>query len=259
MEVRCKHCSRDIAPEDVSLEESVAKCHECRTVFDVSDQLREPSGPRKRKRKRRKPVHRDRRRPPIPDGWELREDEGPPVQGGYRQAPRRRAQPGFSVRWRWFEWLKHIPMLLAALVVSSASAAGFATVISGGAHSMMVLLSLIPVAGGMAVLYGALSGILNHTVLSVHDGLLSLRHGPLPWRPRRDIPTDTIKQLYCVELSRDRKRGSRAGYELRAKLADGRDLILLTLPYSGQALYLEQRLEFHLGIIDVEVAGEIPA
>jgi hypothetical protein len=94
----------------------------------------------------------------------------------------------------------------------------------------------------------------NSTRIAVEGGILTVRHGPLPWPGNRSLPVADLQQLFCEEVVGS--KGSRS-YRLNAVLKTGKKLRLVTaLKEPDQALYLEQLLETRLGIVDVAVAGE---
>jgi hypothetical protein len=124
----------------------------------------------------------------------------------------------------------------------------------GGGNPISLLFPIVHVGAGVALTYTALCGFVNRTRISVENGMLTVRHGPLPWPGNRTIATSDVRQLFCAE--RVGNKGSRS-YSLNAMLATGPAVPLLkNLNEPDQALYIEQILEKRLGIVDVPVAGE---
>jgi hypothetical protein len=94
----------------------------------------------------------------------------------------------------------------------------------------------------------------NRTRIAVENGVLSVRHGPLPWPGNRTIAVAELAQLFCEEVIGN--KGSRS-YRVSALLKSGRKTqVLRGLGQADQALFIEQALERRLGITDVPVAGE---
>ena len=123
----------------------------------------------------------------------------------------------------------------------------------------MVLVSTLVVRHSMfGIAYTALAGWLNRTRITVDQGRISVRHGPLPWLGNKDLDGSTMKQLYSKEkISRGRNSTS-VTYEVHAITTNGRNEKLLSgLETSEQALYIEQEIERYLRIEDAPVRGQI--
>ena len=124
--------------------------------------------------------------------------------------------------------------------------------------SFFNLFPLIHVAAGIGITYTALAGWLNTTRISVSQGKISVRHGPLPWLGNKDLDGSMLKQLYSKEkISRGRNSTSYS-YEVHAVLSNGKNAKLVSgLESSEQALYIEQEIERYFGIVDTPVRGQI--
>ena len=102
--------------------------------------------------------------------------------------------------------------------------------------------------------------LVNHTRIEVRRGVLSIRHYPLPAPGSRELRVDDIDQLFTREhVSTDSDGDSSYSYQIWALLRSPKKPIRLIsgLNKPEQALYLEQSLEEHLGIVDRPVAGEL--
>jgi hypothetical protein len=123
-----------------------------------------------------------------------------------------------------------------------------------------LLLDALFWVGGLGTWYYALACRYNTTRVEADGSNLSIRLGPVPWWGSRRFPIDRIRQFYVKELA---VTGSRYGtptrylYELHAKLVGRRDAKVLSAAIDrNEAQALEATLEAHLGIADVDVAGE---
>ncbi|AUX25619.1 uncharacterized protein SOCEGT47_061680 [Sorangium cellulosum] len=98
----------------------------------------------------------------------------------------------------------------------------------------------------LPVTYLTLVSFINRTHLSITNGLLRVRHGPLPWADNITLSTDDIQRLYCA-----RKKSQRHStfYELRAKLRRG-DVcpVVSKLNHPTTAIFLQQCIEDALGL-----------
>jgi predicted Zn finger-like uncharacterized protein len=244
MQLTCPSCGASIGAADVNLDRALAKCVRCNTVFDFSDEVRGPSG-----------GGRMLRRHSVPMPASLRIIEGPPmlVAASYRQAPQ--AQD-FAIVRRWFS-PGAIFMVFFCIAWDGFLVFWYSAAMSGHAPWIFILFPIIHVAVGVSLTYATICTFVNKTFVRVRDGVLEVRHAPLPWKGNRVLPVDAVEQLYCQQHESRNRNSTTFTYSLNAMMKDGRKLSLLTgLPEPEQALFMEQRLEERLGIVDVEVEGE---
>lgn len=113
----------------------------------------------------------------------------------------------------------------------------------------------------LAMAYWLLLRTFNRTYIEVSRNLLTLRHGPLPWRRTRALPGRSLRQLYVekvVSAFVDSSDNHIVTYNLMALDREGRQVTLVTgVEDKEEALYLEQLLEGRLGIEDAPVDGEV--
>jgi hypothetical protein len=103
------------------------------------------------------------------------------------------------------------------------------------------------VAVGVTLTYSTLARLLNRTTISVAEGSLRVRHGPLPWFGNQALRTDSLDQLY-VDPS----------YQVCAVTKEGSKVVLVSgLEEMDEALFIEQCVETYLGIEDRSVPGEV--
>jgi hypothetical protein len=113
---------------------------------------------------------------------------------------------------------------------------------------------LIQVGSVLFLTYATLCHLVNRTRIAVESGVLSVRHGPLPWPGNRTMAVAELSQLFCEEHVT--RKGPRT-YSVNALLkAGGKVTLLRGLKQPDQALYIEQLLETRLGIVDVPVPEE---
>jgi hypothetical protein len=119
-------------------------------------------------------------------------------------------------------------------------------------NTIMTLFPLIHVAVGVGLAYRALAGWVNTTRITVDQGRLSVRHGPLPWLGNKDLDASNLKQLYSGRNS------TTVTYEVRVITSNGRnEKVVSGLESSEQALYVEQEIERYFRIENAPVRGEI--
>jgi hypothetical protein len=160
---------------------------------------------------------------------------------------------------RWFHWAA-LFLAFFTVVWNGFLVFWYAMGARTGAPLVMFLFPIVHVVVGVALAYGTLAMFLNRTVVEVGDGVLAVRHGPLPWKPGPTVPSSNVRQVFARE---DRSKGGNGSggvsYSVHAVTKEGwRVKLLSTVPSAEQALYVEQRVERHLGIADRAVAGELP-
>ncbi|MBS0264094.1 MAG: hypothetical protein JSS02_19315, partial [Planctomycetes bacterium] len=113
------------------------------------------------------------------------------------------------------------------------------------------------VAIGVALTYSVIAGFVNRTVIEVTHGLLTVWHGPIPWRGNQTLRVDDIDQLYCaLKGGKGRKAPGSAVHVL---YKDGRQQELCSVLSSiDEARYVVRTIEEYLGLVHQPVAGEIP-
>ena len=224
----CRYCAAPLAAADVNVQLAVARCGNCHAVFSFADEARE-----------RLEAPQERPRVPMPKGYSTSRD------GGMLTITRRWLSPAtyallvFCIFWDGF------------LVVWYAGA------ITAG-DVAFALFPIVHVAAGVFLTYSLIAQFTNATTLYVGGGALKVRHGPLPWPGKKDIPTTGLSQVWAVEREHRRKRGYSYTYEVRAKERAGTEHTLMkSLTNAEQAIFLEQQIEGHLRIEDKPGPGEL--
>ncbi len=231
IELRCKSCGAPLNPENVSAQLAIARCPHCDAVFAIADPSRE-QGPSSDRAGPRQPV-------PMPKRIEVLD------LGSSLEIRRSWFSPVlfflvfFCIFWNGFMVVWH--------VMAIASGAWF-----------MSCFGLLHTAVGVALAYGTIAGFVNRTVIRVGQGILEVRHGPLPWAGNKTFPADEITQLYCKEHVQHGKNGPSVAYSVELILNNGRETLVKGLNECEQALYVEQELERFLRIEDKPVRGELP-
>ncbi|MCP3136828.1 hypothetical protein [Pyxidicoccus xibeiensis] len=231
----CKLCQAPMSPEDIQWDLAMARCPECRAVYDVSGHKAEPlAAPA--------PALPSQPRAPVPLPSRFQVEE---VDGTLR------------LRWRWVSVHVFSEFIFAA-ILDAMVALTVVTYISGDTK-LGELLCLSPFAV-LAVLltYRVMMLLLNHTTLEVSRHQLSIRHGPIPGRRDLELKGSQLTQLYGRECVHKGNVGDTLTYDLIARDDKGREVTLLAgLEEVQQVLFLEQQLERRLGIEDTPVEGEV--
>lgn len=239
MIVVCSHCNETIAAKDINLTTALARCRPCNHVFDVRSQVQGAL----------EPVER---RPMLVRPATIRVLEGTPAEPGYRGAY---APSGELVIER--RWLSDQTFLMLAFCVFWDGFLFFwytrPDLTLGAA-----LFPLLHVGVGVYLTYSTLAQLCNKTVIRATSSEISIRHSPLPWTGVKAVAAQDIERLYCETVTRSDEGGKSESFKVNAVLRYGGKLTLLSgLPERDQAVFIERRLEDHLGLSDAPVAGEL--
>lgn len=245
MDVVCPRCASAVVAADVDLPGRLAKCRQCNAVFDLRRSLAASGGA---PLTRREPLL-------MPEGITVLEEGEAPAEPGYRSAPRPRGNLVISRRWYG---AKHLATIGFCVFWNGFLVVWYWLVLSMPEPPLThVLFPLIHVAVGLGVTYGALCGLVNKTRIIATPDSLSIHHGPLPARGNRTLAAVDLQQLFTEEHAGTGKNAA-VSWSLSAVTRDGARLVLLRdLPTPFHALFLEERLEEHLGIAPEVVPGEL--
>ena len=241
MHVHCETCNAMIHAEDMNLATGMAKCRFCHAVFRLPEAVfpaaRAEPGARR----------------------EAYETAGEPRRVVPRPAKVTVTQQGgvLTINRPWFSPV-YLFLVFFCVLWFGFLAFWYTLAFAANAPLLFFLFPLIHVAAGVAIAYTTLAGFVNHTVVAVGNGRLSVRHGPLPWRGNRTLPTAALQQLYCDDVLVRTRNGSRRTFRLHAVLRDGSKLQILSgIDDADVPLFVERQVEDWLGIEDQRVAGEL--
>lgn len=103
--------------------------------------------------------------------------------------------------------------------------------------------------------YAGLAIVMNETIITVAEGRLRVRSGPVPWRPSQDLAVGSIEQIFCEQRFTD--RGGSAGVEIIAFSRNGKRVkVGPSVGIVEHAIFIEDTLERLLRIEDRPVEGE---
>ncbi|MFK7905746.1 MAG: hypothetical protein AB8B69_11505 [Chitinophagales bacterium] len=234
IKLKCPNCDSPIHSGDINIQKMVAKCSKCGCVFPFKTRLFTPySVPLKSSTNK------------IPDGIKV-----------HRQGENQEQGKELFLTYRWWNKRYFTFMLIAGLWNISAIM-WFAITLANEAY-FMVMLGMVYAIAGIALLYLAIAGFLNETVIKVDEYQLSVTHNPVPWLLCPKLRCDNIEQLYCTLHINRGRHYTRYSYELNVilKKKNKHICILKGIESGKQAQYLEQEIERFLKIKDTYVKGE---
>lgn len=230
MEIKCPHCSRAVPADNINVQTSIAKCAYCSSVFGFAGQVTGAGG-----------YGASKRTVDTPNGYSVA------MEGA-----------DLVIIRRWFSW-KYLFLLAFCVFWDAFLVVWYTIAFTHNGPLIMKLFPMMHVAVGVGLTYYTVAGFLNKTRITLNTAEMRIRHYPLPWFGSKILPRQEINQLFCEEkMSRNRNNGMSYSYSLSAVMSGGKRLKLISgLDNPEDALFLEQRIESHLGIADKPVAGEM--
>ena len=223
VELKCKNCGAPLSPADFSAQLMAARCPHCQAVFAISNPATPSIG---------------------------RPDASLPHTFQMNRTPQ-----GLEIIRSWFEakvWF----ILFFAIFWNGFMLVWHGIALSSGMWFMSAF-GLIHTGIGLFLIYLVLAMFLNSTVIRANATSLEVKTGPLPWKGDKQINTAEVRQLYCLEKISQGKNGTSSSYRVEAVMRDNRrETLIGGLSDPDHALFIEQQIERHLGLIDIPVAGE---
>ncbi len=251
MQLNCGQCGAPFRVADLHLDRGIAICSACGSVQRLPGPTASETSSDSEATSPRKPLGDV----PMPAQFSV-EDDGHEL----------------TIRRRWFQWAMLFLMFFAIAWDSFLVGWYWMLIVPNGGLDgppgpfklVFFVFPIIHVAVGVGLTYFTLAGFLNSTVLRVADGMLSVRHGPLPWRGNLDLPIEGIEQIYCqkklhTNQNSDGHTTTSTRYEVHAVVSGQKQKLLGGLQEADHALFVEQCLERFLRIEDRAVPGEMSA
>lgn len=227
MALTCPKCGAEISADNISAVRLVARCSQCNTAFSFADKF--------------DPVQQRKLDSSRPSRVKVNNLAG-----------------ALTIRWRWLSWDLFLLLVILTIVWNGIFFSVFAALLieriqKGDVSSAFWFLLLPHFWGGLILIYRVFAGYFNSTTVTVKNGLLTIRHDPLPWTGNKRLETAGIRQLYVKKYKRvSRHRGRWKGnYDLYAIIEKAGHTRLLTgLESAEHALLVRQMIEACLGIED---------
>ncbi len=232
IELECRNCGGALSASDVSMELSMVRCPNCQSIYALKAESKKSDSP-----------SNDLLKKPTIDT-----PKGFVVSDSGRE---------LEITQRWYTPL-FFGLLFFALFWNGFLVVWHFIALGTGAWFMSLFAGLHTLVG-MGLIYVVACGFLNSTVVRVSGGVLTVRHGPLPWFGNLELDASSLKQLYAKEKVTQGKNGPSYHYSLFGVDHSGtRRAVLKRLQSVEQAVFFEQRIEHFLNIEDQPVRGEAP-
>jgi hypothetical protein len=233
--LRCHTCEKLLHSKNTHRDLGGALCSRCRAVFDLpndSETVKE-----EQRQALRRPVEK------LPEHFRLVDEPG----------------VGLRLSWRHIGHAQLRSVMFCVLWFGGL-AAGYTQGFPGGELTGTILLcTIIYLAIGALLTYVVLARFFNTTNLVVSSSELRTDHSPIPWPGIHPIPRREIKQVFCRQRSRTRRKNRvHFTYDVYIQCTDGTEQILVEgLIHANQAIFIEQLIERRLELVDTGVEGEL--
>lgn len=229
LQLACPNCATPIRSEDININELVAKCHHCHSVFSFSREL--------------SVQNRHRIEVMLPPGFEAFNTlSALDIEITWRQTTK---GIGFFIFFALF-WNGILSIFIVTALVT-------------GAYEMILFTSLHLLIG-LGLIYYILSVMLNKTYIFVSRREISVEHRPirLPFYPNRSITAMDLDQLFVQKYVSGKTNGRpNHAFSVIARMRTGSDITLVKgLRQPEQATYVEQQIEKFLNIEDRVIEEE---
>lgn len=232
-QLECPNCDSEIFSDDINIDKGIAKCHNCHHVFPFEDKL--------------KKLSRGGRRAEVfqPEGIEMF---------------RLRSELNIDYKWRNTQSSNYFMLFFTLVWNAMILPTAFSAVMSGEIGALLAM--SVHIGVGVWLLLRQMSKFINSTYITVDEHFLTIDHRPIssPWFPNKKIPVDDIEQVF-VKKKRTGSTNGVSHYAYSIVVIDKKrrqEVSLISgMKNSDKALFIEQEIEYFLGIEDRPVRGEI--
>jgi hypothetical protein len=201
MELQCRECGRTVTPKPTHEDRRFAMCPECDALFESVEQSADVTD----------------------DGydrsWNAGETPGPAGVTVETDAD------GLRIVRRWRSKAAIGLAVFAALWIGAITWFYLAV---DNLDPLLIIFTLPFAAFGVAISYLTICLFLNHTVIETGEGVLSVRHHPLPW-PGKRVALGEVDHVYCEEHVSYSDESATCDYLLKAVTRDGKRIKLLSV------------------------------
>jgi len=228
--LKCPSCKQEIPAEHININNMLAKCSDCNTVFNFQTQIKQ--------------LPRFRPEVVMPYGIE-----------SYHFLD----ELNIELNWR----SSASSFLIFFTIIWNAFLAFFVMISLFSESYEMLLFISIHLLVGVGLIYYSLASFINKTYLTIDANRIVVEHKPLkmPLNRDRNIDVRNIEQLFSQKYSSGTTNGQPTyAFKVVAQLIGDEKVDLVKgLKSDQQALYIEQQIENYLDIPDRPVDGEFLA
>jgi hypothetical protein len=233
--LNCKFCGEPISTKDINIQQLIAKCPHCDSVFpfETSDLL---EGAPANNSKQKKAATKEAKEIPLPKGISMEQ--------GFDELV-------FTIIWRQ---TRNFAFFLVFSLFWNAVVLPFVVIaLLQNSWQLILFISLHLIVGISMGLY-TVAILINKTLIRVSHLGIDIKIGPIPvpFNPSLFLSSNDIKQLYVEEYVPSTTNGKpNLTYAVRAIQQSGNEMRLVSgFNHPEHALFLEQEIERFLHIVN---------
>jgi len=217
MQIHCENCDTVIPAANINIQEKLAVCPQCGSVFSFAEHLTHRPRPRKAKQ---------------PQGFTVIQQEDT-----------------LDIRFRWIRILKAEEQwftLLCAVGVPALTA--LAVTMFNGMNSVIEgVVGVFSVLGALICLYMVLMLLLNEVRITIDEDTIRASHKPVPMPGTKSAPRNSVVRIHCQAAfyNNDDPNTEYVDYDVQLVRHDGTRVTLVTLR-RDLALYIADLVESYL-------------
>jgi hypothetical protein len=148
-----------------------------------------------------------------------------------------------TIEKKWFS-ARHITLFIFSLIWNSILLFFFTAMVMGHAPLFVYLFTMFHAIAGSWMLYTAICGFVNKTILQANNQFITVRHSPFPWTRQRKVDRRDIDQVYVTQEIHSNKGITYITYSVHLLTRNNKTLSLLKgLDTLAEARFIEQKLE----------------
>jgi hypothetical protein len=175
MNVNCPACGSPIPGKDVHIRNRVANCRRCDCLFELNGN---PSA-----------TGRSTLGASMPFGFSIEDSD-----------------QAFKIIRQWFRPTDCFSLIFC-VVWDSYFILLYAMAFRSDIPWTFLLIPLIHLTAGVGMTYLVIARFLNQTTIVIEGGVLSIRHGPIPWNGNVRVPIDDLVRVDCKMREGWNRRG----------------------------------------------------
>lgn len=157
---------------------------------------------------------------------------------------------------KWFS-ARHVVLFMFSFVWNGILLFFYSAMILKQVPLFIYLFTIVHATAGIWMLYTAICGFVNKTVIEANKQHVIIRHSPLPWTGQKTIDKRDIYYFYVAQQIHSNKGTTYITYDVDLITKDNKSITLLKdLDTLAEARCIEQKLETSLTIKNDPVKEE---
>lgn len=160
------------------------------------------------------------------------------------------SQNGLTIEKKWFEYGRFLQLVFAFIINVSAGFALYQLIYTKATGILLAGLIAVGIVvcvlqfTGLWMLYKAVCGFFNTTIIKIDNSTISIHFKPFPWFGAKTIKRDDIVQFNVIEKDYSDAVVNHVAYQLQVVIKNSDPVFLLkNLETPEQAQFIEEKIE----------------